>query len=99
MNEEENLMKATISSLNKINDNLYTINYQNDYYLEEIIDKEIQNYQDIKKFATQKNLGLILILKKYMLKKMTHALLLMFIIKKSKTYLGEISIIHMSLPL
>ena len=66
MNEEEKLIKATISSLNKINDILYTINYQNDYFLEEIIDKEIQNYQDIKKFATQKNLGLILILKKYM---------------------------------
>lgn len=58
MNEEENLMKATISSLNKINDILYTINYQNDYYLEEIIDKEIQNFEDIKKFV-QKNLDLI----------------------------------------
>jgi choloylglycine hydrolase len=54
MNEEENLMKATISSLNKINDNLYTINYQNDYYLEEIINKEIQTLDGIKKFSSEK---------------------------------------------
>ena len=58
MNEEEKLMKATISSLNKINDNLYTINYQNDYYLEEIINKEIQNLDEIKKFSSE-NLELI----------------------------------------
>ena len=98
MNEEENLMKATISSLNKINDILYTINYQNDYYLEEIIDKEIQNFEDIKKFATEK-FGFDLNLEEIYVKKMTHALLLMFIIKKIKTYLEEISIIHTSLPL
>ena len=53
MNEEEKLIKATISSLNKINDNLYTINYQNDYYLEEIINKEIQNLDEIKKFSSE----------------------------------------------
>ena len=52
--EEIDLRNATISSLKKITPNLYTLHYQNNYYLDEIINKGVQNQDEIKAFCTEK---------------------------------------------
>lgn len=52
--EEEILRNLTISSINKVNTNLYTVNYQNNYYLEEILNKGIKTQLEIKSFVNEK---------------------------------------------
>ena len=54
LSDEEILRKSTISSLKKITPNLYTLNYQNNYYLDEIINKGVKNQNEVKSFCTQK---------------------------------------------
>jgi hypothetical protein len=52
--EQKKLREATLSSLKKIDENLYCINYQNDYYLQELLNKGFQNQEDIKKFVSER---------------------------------------------
>ena len=52
--DEIDLRNATISSLKKITPNLYTLHYQNNYYLDEIINKGVQNHDEVKSFCTEK---------------------------------------------
>ena len=54
LSDEEILRNLTISSLKKITPNLYTLNYQNNYYLDEIINKGVKNQNEVKSFCTQK---------------------------------------------
>ena len=54
LSDEEMLRNSTISSLKKITPNLYTLNYQNNYYLDEIINKGVKNQNEVKSFCTQK---------------------------------------------
>ena len=54
LSDEEILRNLTISSLKKISPNLYTLNYQNNYYLDEIINKGVKNQNEVKSFCTQK---------------------------------------------
>lgn len=52
--EEDELRLSTISSLTKINSNLYMLNYQNDYYLDEILKEGVQSLEEVKLFANKK---------------------------------------------
>ena len=54
LSDEEILRNLTISSLKKITPNLYTLNYQNNYYLDEIKNKGVKNQNEVKSFCTQK---------------------------------------------
>ena len=52
--EEDNLRNLTISSFKRINENLYLINYQNNYYLNDIINEGVKNQDQVRKFANKK---------------------------------------------
>ena len=52
--EEDNLRNLTISSFKRINENLYLINYQNNYYLNDIINEGVKNQDQIRKFVNKK---------------------------------------------
>ena len=54
LSDEEILRKATISSLKQITPNLYVLDYQNNYYLDEIINKGVKNQNEVKEFCAQK---------------------------------------------
>ena len=51
---EEILRNSTISSFKKIESNIYMLNYQNNYYLRDLLNKGVQNQNEVKLFIGEK---------------------------------------------
>ena len=52
--EQETLRNLTKNSIQKINENLYMVNYQNEYYLDELLNEGAKSQTEVKSFVEKK---------------------------------------------
>jgi hypothetical protein len=52
--DEEILRQSTLSSFKKVDSNFYMLNYQNNYYLDVLLDKGVSTQNEVKNFASKK---------------------------------------------